>query len=133
MRSRTEDWKEAINIAINNEFPDGVRGKSLMFVSDNGSQPCSKAFMNEMQQLEIKQIFTAYNNPKGNAETERMMRTIKEELLWLNEFDNFNEAKAALDSWVQSYNASYPHSVLNYRSPNQFIESWNNDQVKEVA
>jgi hypothetical protein len=30
--------------------------------------------------LEIKQKFTSYNNPKGNADTEKMIRTMKEEL-----------------------------------------------------
>jgi putative transposase len=35
--------------------------------------------------LGITQAFTSYNNPKGNADTERLMRTLKEELLWLRE------------------------------------------------
>jgi hypothetical protein len=33
--------------------------------------------------LEIHQAFTSYNNPKGNADTERFMRTLKEECLGL--------------------------------------------------
>ena len=41
--------------------------------------------MGEMALLGIRQIFTAYDNLKGNAEIERVMRTIKEELIWLNE------------------------------------------------
>jgi putative transposase len=43
-------------------------------MSDNGSQPTSRSFMETCAGLEIKQAFTAYNNPKGNAGTERMMR-----------------------------------------------------------
>jgi hypothetical protein len=31
--------------------------------------------------LEIQQAFTSYNNPKGNADTERVMRTLKEKCL----------------------------------------------------
>jgi transposase InsO family protein len=49
-------------------------------MSDNGSQPTSRSFMEICAGLGIKQAFTAYNNPKGNADTERMMRTLKEEL-----------------------------------------------------
>jgi hypothetical protein len=41
--------------------------------------------MREMALLGIKQIFTSYHNPKGNAKALRVMRTIKEELIWLNE------------------------------------------------
>ncbi len=37
--------------------------------------------MAAMSVLGIEQVFTSYDNPKGNAETERLMRTIKEELL----------------------------------------------------
>jgi hypothetical protein len=35
--------------------------------------------MAAMGTLEIEQVFTRYDNPKGNAETERLRRTIKEE------------------------------------------------------
>ncbi|HKC93472.1 MAG TPA: hypothetical protein VKB81_05560 [Nitrospira sp.] len=31
--------------------------------------------------LEVTQAFTSYNNPKGNADIARFMRTLKEELL----------------------------------------------------
>jgi len=54
-------------------------------MSDNGSQPTSLSFMKACSNLDIHQAFTSYNNPKGNADTERMMRTLKEELLWLRE------------------------------------------------
>jgi hypothetical protein len=40
--------------------------------------------MRDVATLGIEQIFTSYDNPKGNAETERMLRTIKDEILWLN-------------------------------------------------
>ena len=36
----------------------------------------------------LKQIFTSFNNPKGNADTERVMRTIKEDLVWIYEWDS---------------------------------------------
>jgi putative transposase len=36
--------------------------------------------------LGIQQAFTSYNNPKGNADTERVIRTLKEECLWLHEW-----------------------------------------------
>jgi len=49
--------------------------------------------MREMALLGIKQIFTSYDNPKGNAETERVIRTIKEELIWLNEFESLEVAR----------------------------------------
>jgi len=41
LRSKTEDWKLALEMALNREFPYGVRGCGLKLVSDNGSQPTS--------------------------------------------------------------------------------------------
>lgn len=39
------------------------------------------------------------------------MRTIKEELLWLNEFTSFAEAKNAIEKWIKyDFNRLYVHS-----------------------
>jgi putative transposase len=63
--------------------------------------------------------YTSYNNPKGNADTERMIRTMKEELFWLREWKGEAELNKALDKWVEYYNRSYLHSALGYRTPIQ--------------
>ncbi len=69
--------------------------------------------MKDMTLLGIEQIFTSYNNPKGNAETERHIRTIKEEILWLNEFDTFEEAEQSITYWIEEfYNKKYVLYVL---------------------
>jgi len=53
------------------------------------------------------------------------MRTIKEEVLWLNEFESFEEAKEKIDKWLAiDYNKLYVHSVLGYRSPEEFQTSF---------
>ena len=73
-----------------------MRDNGLKLVNNNGSQPTSCSFMQDMATLGVEQIFTSYNNPKGNADTERMMRTIKEEVVWINEFSNFQGACAVV-------------------------------------
>ena len=121
LRSRRQEWETALDRALQAEFPEGVRGQGLRLVSDNGSQVTSTGFIKSMALLDIEQIFTSYNNPKGNAETERMIRTIKEEVIWLEEFASFSEAKETIGEWIeQDYNQEYPHSVLGYRSPVEF-------------
>lgn len=87
-----------------------------------------------MATLGIEQIFTSYDNPKGNADTERMMRTIKEEVIWLNEFSSFDEAKKTLDNWIEEdYNKLYVHSRLGYKFSKEFEEAYYNKKQKEVA
>jgi transposase InsO family protein len=120
-RSKTEDWLESLNNGLNAQFPDGVRNhKNLKLVSDNGCQPTSLAFMKACNTLGIKQIFTSYSNPKGNADTERVMRTIKEDLIWINEWESAIQLEKALDKWVRAYNHDYPHSTLKHLTPYQY-------------
>jgi len=65
LRSRAAEWKEALDMAIQREFPGDVRGSGLKLINDNGSQPTSTSFMRDMALLGIKQIFTSYDNPKA--------------------------------------------------------------------
>jgi putative transposase len=121
LRGRSKEWRQALEVALEREFPYGVRGSGLKLISDNGSQPTSVSFMRDMVTLGIEQIFTSYDNPKGNADTERMMRTIKEEIIWLNEFSSLEEAKEKIGHWIEvDYNKFYVHSELGYRSPEEF-------------
>ncbi len=116
-RATSRDWLEALEKGLNREFPRGVRGHGLKLMSDNGSQPTSLSFMKACSNLEVEQVFTSYNNPKGNADTERMIRTMKEELLWLREWKGEAELSKGLDKWVEYYNRSYLHSAHAYRTP----------------
>jgi len=126
---RGKHWLEALNEAVNQQFPDGVREHGLNLMSDNGSQPTSTAYMAACQNMGIHQAFTSYNNPKGNADTERVFRTMKEELLWLQEWTSPFELVYALKVWITYYNASYLHSTLGYQAPNKFEEEYWKNQL----
>lgn len=123
-QARTAEWLEALETGLNREFPGGVRGHGLKLMSDNGSQPTSLSFMKACSNLEVEQVFTSYNNPKGNADTERMMRTMKEELFWPREWESVSELTLELDTWVDYYNRSYLHSAHGYRTPIQAEEEY---------
>lgn len=134
LRSKTGDWKAALDMAINREFPQGVRGCGLKLISDNGSQPTSVSFMRDMATLGIEQIFTSYDNPKGNADTERMMRTIKEEVIWPNEFETLEEAIDKIGHWIEvDYNRLYVHSALGYLSPEEFEAQYYQSQLRKAV
>jgi transposase InsO family protein len=134
LRSKTAEWRRALDLALNCEFPNGVRGQGLNLVSDNGSQPTSVAFMRGTAELGINQIFTSYNNPKGNADTERMIQTIKQEVIWVNEFKGYEEARAKFEHWVANdYNQLYLYKKLGYRSPEEFEVYYNRELVKKAG
>lgn len=56
----------------------------------------SVAFMKVYATFGITQAFTSYHSPKGNVDKERLMRTLKEGLLWLREWTSFLAAERAL-------------------------------------
>lgn len=134
LRSRRQEWEAALAMGLQAEFPQGVRGAGLKLMSDNGSQPTATGFMAAMNVLGIEQVFTSYDNPKGNAETERLMRTIKEELLWLQEFPSLEAAREAIAQWITAdYNQRYVHSALGYRSPLEFEAAFRQREAAQAA
>lgn len=121
LRSKTDDWLEALDNACQAQFPQGIRSHNqVSLVSDNGCQPTSLRYMQACSNLGIEQIFTSFCNPKGNADTERMIRTMKEELVWSNEWMSYEQLKHALNHWIEEYNSAYLHSAIGYMPPNEF-------------
>lgn len=129
-QSKSSDWLFALDMALQANFPCGVRGHNLNLMSDNGCQPTSKSFMETCKQLEINHVVTSYNTPKGNADTERMMRTMKEEGLWLTEWENLADVENKLPKWIEEYNAEYLHSTLDWKTPYQVHATSQNTLLK---
>ena len=123
--SKTDDWLEALHQGLNQQYPDGIREamKQLMLVTDNGCQPTSKAFERHCKQLNLQHIFTSYANPKGNSDTERVIRTIKEDLIWPRDWQSFQQLELALQKWIRDYNEDFPHTTLGNMTPYEY-EQW---------
>lgn len=64
-----------------------------------------------------------------------MLRTIEEEIIWLDGFSSFEEAREKIGRWIDGdYNKLYVHSLLGYRSPEDFEEqSGEQNSAKEAA
>ena len=63
-----------------------------------------------------------------------MMRTIKEAVIWLNEFETLEAAIEKIGNWIEiENNKLYVHSELGYRSPEGFETLYNQAELKEIA
>jgi putative transposase len=69
-------------MAVDNNCFLGSREYDLNLMSDNGAQPTSEKYEKASKLFGIKHITTSYSNPKGNADTEGFMRTLKEEIIY---------------------------------------------------
>jgi len=104
-----------------------------MLRSDNGSQPTSTRYEKELEVISISHVKTSYNNPKGDADTERFMHTFKEEVVWPNEFDSLEEAAKALHVFLRFCNEVYPHSTIGEQCPIDCERSLNLNQSPVAA
>lgn len=93
------------------------KARGLTLRSDNGAQPCSKKFIEFMGRHGVKGQYTGYSAPDDNAYVERVIRTIKEEEVWPNGWETFNEAHEAIENYIKFYNEERPHSALGYSTP----------------
>ncbi len=123
LRPTTQLWLQAMEQAVQSACPRGSRAYDLHLMTDNGSQPTSRRFENYLATLGIIHVTTSYSNPKGNADTERVIRTIKEDAIWPNDFDSYMEAEWTLEQGILEYNTENPHSALGYLTPAEFEQN----------
>ncbi len=114
------EWIGAVRMALDEQ---GLNSKELCQLltlrSDNGAQPCSKKFVEFLSSRGVHGEYTGYNAPDDNAYVERVIRTVKEEEIWPNEWDSLKEARAAIEAYIKYYNEERIHSSLGYRTPRE--------------
>jgi transposase InsO family protein len=64
-------------------------------------------------------------NPLQNAYAERLIRTLKEEEVNLNEYEDIEEARRRIGHFLEEvYMKKRVHSALGYLTPWEFEQSW---------
>jgi putative transposase len=53
-----------------------------------------------------------------------MIRTVKEDVIWIHEFESLEEAKGRIKEFIEFYNKEYPHSAISYKSPSLCFREW---------
>ena len=122
LRCRAVEWLQALDKALQTEFPDGVRGHDLTLRMDNGCQPTSKLYQDTLSTCGITGEWIGFNCPEQNAYVESLIGTLKRDWLWLEECSSFQEAHNLCQKAVLEYNTSHPHSSLGMWSPFEFTE-----------
>ena len=94
-------------------------GAGLTLRHDNGSQYVSRDFQNELQFLGIRSSPSFVREPQGNGISERFVRTLKENLLWIRTFETVEELRLALLEFKETYNREWIIGRHGYKTPAQ--------------
>ena len=91
---------------------------------DHGSQFISHAFQDELTTTGIASSPSFVRQPEGNGCAERFIRTLKEQLLWLQRFGTVEELNRALREFAHRFNNHWIIGRLGYRTPAQHRRSF---------
>ena len=89
--------------------------------SDQGVQYLSKVYVATLEAHGVEISVARRGCPWENGYAERLIRTLKEEEVHLNEYENITEARNRIEHFIeQVYHQKRPHSALGYLTPAEF-------------
>jgi transposase InsO family protein len=92
--------------------PEGVELRT-----DHGPQYTGADCMALCARWHVAHTYAPVGRPTGNAVVERFIRTLKEELIWLRDWESADELRAAIAAWLDHYHHRRPHQALNWQTP----------------
>ena len=89
--------------------------------SDQGVQYLSNAYISTLKRHDIEISVARRGCPWENGYAERLIRTLKEEEVHLNAYEDIHEARSRIGHFITHvYNHKRPHSALGYLTPMEF-------------
>lgn len=110
-----EPVRQAVRAAFGAIGKDIAKGLTLRH--DHGTQYLADDFQDEIAFLGFESSPAFVRAPEGNGCAERLIRTLKEQLLWVRAFDSVEELRQALKAWQQTYNERWLIERHGHRSP----------------
>ena len=109
----------ALQMAISNAINSNFSLDELIHHSDRGIQYCSHAYIDILQNNDIKISMSDKGKPLQNSIAERINGILKYEYLFHYQIDDKHQAKQLLEKIVYSYNYNRPHLSCNMLTPIQ--------------
>jgi putative transposase len=89
--------------------------------SDQGVQYAAQGYVERLEGVGAQISMAAAGQPTENPYAERVIRTIKEEEVYLNEYEHFADAYERIGHFIEDvYQTKRIHSALGYLTPAEF-------------
>jgi putative transposase len=120
--------REAIAVIDTAVAERAINAGMLTLGSDNGTAYTSRAFRARLAELGVTHRRGGYRDPESQAFIESWFSKLKQRLVWREEFETLEQARAAISAYIDRYHHR-PHSGLAYRTrarsppPGKIIET----------
>ena len=94
-----------------------MKGKPDMFNTDQGAQYTCIEFTKILLDAEIKISMDGRGRALDNVWVERLWRTVKQEEVYIRDYQDGRDAHRSLEKYFGFYNEERPHSSLGYKAP----------------
>ncbi len=107
-----------VESALHSEFtsPAGVPW-AFELLTDHGPQYTGSDCKDLCTTWKVDHLFSRVGRPTGNALAERLIKTLKVELIWTRDWDSLDELRTAVEAWMHTYNRERPHQALGWLTP----------------
>lgn len=109
----TENVLEALKEAIK------THGKPGIINSDQGCQFTSDLYKAFLKEQGIRQSMDGKSRWADNVIIERWFRSLKVDMIYINEYRSPRELRIAIKDYVQKYNTVRPHESLGNKTPSE--------------
>jgi putative transposase len=122
---------EAIALVERGAFAHGIAPGQLTLGTDNGSAFTARRFKAVRSGLGIAHRRGGYRDPESQAFIESWFGKLKERLIWRSEYETLEQARSEIGTYVDRYHHR-PHSSLDYRTPREVRQTWEDAQETEA-
>ena len=123
--------QEAITVIETTVRVQRVLAGTLTLGTDNGSAYTARRFQQALPALGVSHRRGGYRDPESQAFIESWFSKLKERCIWRNEFETLEDARAAVGAYIDRYHHR-PHQGLNYRTPKEVRETWDDAQEQPL-
>jgi putative transposase len=107
--------------ALERAVADRQPQAGLVRHSDRGLQYASPEYVAALDKYAMIASMSRPANPYDNASCESFMKTLKQEEIYANRYNNLEQLRANIEEFIEEYyNRQRLHSALGYRPPEEF-------------